>query len=103
MTVHWALDAEEHNHIVHDILSAHGVRTFVKSKSMLTEECPAAVREAGGVEVPGVGQRDRRRQRASAPLPAVLAQERVGRQREVPAAPESTFHGWYLKHRGGKG
>jgi L-lactate dehydrogenase complex protein LldF len=37
--VHWALDAEDHNHIVHDILAARGVRTLVKSKSMLTEEC----------------------------------------------------------------
>ena len=37
--VHWALDAEEHNRIVHGILAGRGVRTLVKSKSMLTEEC----------------------------------------------------------------
>lgn len=37
--VHWARDASEHNQIVHDILSAHGAKTLVKSKSMLTEEC----------------------------------------------------------------
>ena len=37
--VHWALDAEEHNRIVHQILAASNVRTLVKSKSMLTEEC----------------------------------------------------------------
>ena len=37
--VHWALDAADHNHIVHEILSAHGVKTLVKSKSMLTDEC----------------------------------------------------------------
>ncbi len=37
--VHWALDGEEHNRIVHDILSSHRVKTLVKSKSMLTEEC----------------------------------------------------------------
>jgi L-lactate dehydrogenase complex protein LldF len=37
--VHWARDAAEHNQIVHDILSARGTRTLVKSKSMLTEEC----------------------------------------------------------------
>ncbi|MGF1640931.1 MAG: lactate utilization protein B [Rhodospirillales bacterium] len=37
--VHWALDGEEHNRIVHDILAAHRVKTLVKSKSMLTEEC----------------------------------------------------------------
>lgn len=37
--VHWAKDAAEHNHIVHDILQRHHVRRLVKSKSMLTEEC----------------------------------------------------------------
>jgi L-lactate dehydrogenase complex protein LldF len=37
--VHWAKDAEEHNRIVHEILGSHGVKTLVKSKSMLTEEC----------------------------------------------------------------
>src|SRR5687768_2104083 len=37
--VHWAKDGEEHNKIVHRILSSHGVRSVVKSKSMLTEEC----------------------------------------------------------------
>jgi L-lactate dehydrogenase complex protein LldF len=37
--VHWALDAAEHNRIVHGILSDHGARSLIKSKSMLTEEC----------------------------------------------------------------
>ncbi len=37
--VHWAADAAEHNAIVHSILSKHGVKQMVKSKSMLTEEC----------------------------------------------------------------
>lgn len=37
--VHWAKDAVAHNRIVHEILSAHGVKRIVKSKSMLTEEC----------------------------------------------------------------
>jgi L-lactate dehydrogenase complex protein LldF len=37
--VHWARDAHEHNQIVSDILGAHGAKTLVKSKSMLTEEC----------------------------------------------------------------
>ena len=37
--VHWARDAAEHNQIVFDILSSHGARTLVKSKSMLTDEC----------------------------------------------------------------
>ncbi len=39
ITVHWAADAEEHNHIVHSILKQNGVKQMVKSKSMLTEEC----------------------------------------------------------------
>ncbi|GJM64758.1 lactate utilization protein B [Persicobacter diffluens] len=37
--VHWAADAEEHNTIVHGILSRHKATKVVKSKSMLTEEC----------------------------------------------------------------
>ncbi|HEY6910710.1 MAG TPA: lactate utilization protein B [Myxococcales bacterium] len=37
--VHWARDAEEHNRIVHGILSSRSVTRLVKSKSMLTEEC----------------------------------------------------------------
>jgi L-lactate dehydrogenase complex protein LldF len=37
--VHWARDAQEHNAIVHDILSGHRVRSLIKSKSMLQEEC----------------------------------------------------------------
>jgi L-lactate dehydrogenase complex protein LldF len=37
--VHWARDAEEHNHIVHDILQSHVAKSVIKSKSMLQEEC----------------------------------------------------------------
>src|SRR5271166_6208638 len=37
--VHWAHDAAEHNRIVHGILSDHGAKSLIKSKSMLTEEC----------------------------------------------------------------
>jgi L-lactate dehydrogenase complex protein LldF len=39
VTVHWALNADEHNRIVYDILQQHHVKKVVKSKSMLTEEC----------------------------------------------------------------
>lgn len=39
VVVHWAKDAEEHNQIVHEILTSHNVKKLVKSKSMLTEEC----------------------------------------------------------------
>lgn len=39
IVVHWAADGDEHNRIVHDILSRRGVNRMVKSKSMLTEEC----------------------------------------------------------------
>lgn len=37
--VHWAKDAEEYCQIIYDILKSHGVKKFVKSKSMLSEEC----------------------------------------------------------------
>jgi L-lactate dehydrogenase complex protein LldF len=51
-TVHWARDAEEHNHIVHGLLARHGVKRVVKSKSMLTEECGLnPYLEAQGIEV----------------------------------------------------
>ena len=39
ITIHWAADAQEHNEIVHGILSENQVNRMVKSKSMLTEEC----------------------------------------------------------------
>ncbi len=37
--VHWAVNAQEHNNIVLDILRSADVSKLVKSKSMLTEEC----------------------------------------------------------------
>jgi L-lactate dehydrogenase complex protein LldF len=37
--VHWAKNAAEHNHIVHGVLTDHGAKSLIKSKSMLTEEC----------------------------------------------------------------
>jgi L-lactate dehydrogenase complex protein LldF len=50
--VHWARDAEEHNAAVHDILSAHRVKSLIKSKSMLQEECGMTpYLEKRGVEV----------------------------------------------------
>jgi L-lactate dehydrogenase complex protein LldF len=50
--VHWAVDAAEHNAIVHRILADHGVKRLVKSKSMLTEECGLnEFLEARGIEV----------------------------------------------------
>jgi L-lactate dehydrogenase complex protein LldF len=50
--VHWARDADEHNRIVHQILSERGVTRLVKSKSMLTEECHLnPYLEARGIEV----------------------------------------------------
>src|SRR5260221_14424048 len=36
---HWAREAEEHNTVVYDILQAHGVKSLIKSKSMLQEKC----------------------------------------------------------------
>ena len=50
--VHWAKDADEYNAIVLDILSSHGVKKVVKSKSMLTEECHLNQHlEAQGIDV----------------------------------------------------
>jgi L-lactate dehydrogenase complex protein LldF len=50
--VHWARDAAEHNAIVHEILSSHGVTRVAKSKSMLTEECGLnPYLEVRGIEV----------------------------------------------------
>lgn len=37
--VHWAKDAEEYNEIIYGILKKHNVKKFIKSKSMLSEEC----------------------------------------------------------------
>lgn len=39
VVVHWAKDADEFNEIVYDILHSHQVTKFIKSKSMLAEEC----------------------------------------------------------------
>ena len=49
--VHWAKDADEYCSIVYDILKSHGVKHFVKSKSMLSEECELnPYLEARGIE-----------------------------------------------------
>ena len=37
--VHWAKDADEYCAIVYEILNEHNVHHFIKSKSMLAEEC----------------------------------------------------------------
>jgi L-lactate dehydrogenase complex protein LldF len=39
VAVHWAIDGEDHNRIILDIVRKNGVQKIVKSKSMLTEEC----------------------------------------------------------------
>ncbi len=50
--VHWARDAAEHNETVHGILRAHGVKSVIKSKSMLQEECGMTpFLEERGIEV----------------------------------------------------
>lgn len=50
--VHWAKDAEEYCGIVFDILDGHNVKHFIKSKSMLAEECGLnEYLEAKGIEV----------------------------------------------------
>ena len=39
ITVHFAVDAKEHNEIAYKLLKERNVKKLVKSKSMLTEEC----------------------------------------------------------------
>lgn len=52
ITVHWALNAKEHNDIVTGLLKEHNVKKLVKSKSMLTEECHLNPHlEKNGIEV----------------------------------------------------
>ncbi|MGE5047533.1 MAG: lactate utilization protein B [Deltaproteobacteria bacterium] len=84
--VHWARDAEEHNRIVHGILSSRSVTRLVKSKSMLTEECGLNhYLEERGVEVvdTDLGERIvqfRREPPSHIVMPAIhLRKEEVGR------------------------
>ena len=50
--VHWAKDAEEYRQTVVQILDEHHVKHFIKSKSMLSEECELnPYLEAHGIEV----------------------------------------------------
>ena len=50
--VHWAKDAEEYCSIVYEILHQHTVKRFIKSKSMLAEECGLnAYLEGKGIDV----------------------------------------------------
>lgn len=37
--VHWAIDADEHNRIVYEILKSHNVKSLTKGKSMTMDEC----------------------------------------------------------------
>lgn len=39
IVVHWAADADEMNRTVWELVSAHGGKNLIKSKSMLSEEC----------------------------------------------------------------
>ena len=39
IVVHWAADADEMNRTVWELVSAHGGKNLIKSKSMLAEEC----------------------------------------------------------------
>jgi L-lactate dehydrogenase complex protein LldF len=83
--VHFALDAEEHNRIVYDILRRNGVRRVAKSKSMLTEECHLnPFLEQRGIEVTDTDLGERIVQLRQEPpshivLPAIhLKKEEVG-------------------------
>lgn len=83
--VHWAENAQEHNHIVKDILDRHQLKEVVKSKSMLTEECGLnEYLEEAGIEVvdTDLGERIiqlKREKPSHIVLPAVhLRREEVG-------------------------
>lgn len=50
--VYWAKDAGEYCNIIYNILNQHGVKHFIKSKSMLAEECELnPFLEKKGIEV----------------------------------------------------
>ncbi len=83
--VHWAKDAEEHNQIVLKILKGNKVKSLVKSKSMLTEECHLnPFLEKNGIEVIDTDLGERIIQFRNEPpshivLPAIhLTKEEVG-------------------------
>jgi L-lactate dehydrogenase complex protein LldF len=83
--VHWAVDGDEHNRIVHGILARHRVQRLVKSKSMLTEECKLnSYLEGQGIEVADtdLGERIiqfRREPPSHIVLPAIhLKKEEIG-------------------------
>ena len=83
--VHWAKDAEEHNNHVLNILKEHRVKSLVKSKSMLTEECHLnPFLEKNGIEVIDTDLGERIIQFRNEPpshivLPAIhLTKEEVG-------------------------
>src|ERR1700719_3664006 len=66
--VHWARDADEHNAVVYDILDAHRVKSLIKSKSMLEEECGMTpFLEKRGIEVTESDLRERIQQLSNEP------------------------------------
>ncbi|AEV33012.1 (4Fe-4S) cluster-containing protein [Owenweeksia hongkongensis DSM 17368] len=75
--VHWAIDGEEHNRIVLDILKKNNAEHIVKSKSILTEECHLnPYLEKNGIEVIDTDLGERIMQLAKTPpshivLPAI--------------------------------
>jgi L-lactate dehydrogenase complex protein LldF len=80
--VHWAASADEHNAVVHRILSERGVRRVVKSKSMLTEECGLnEFLEARGIEVVDTDLGERIVQLAGEP-PSHIVFPAIHRKRE---------------------
>lgn len=103
IAVHWARDADEHNHIVHGILEGRGARRVVKSKSMLTEECGLnPYLEARGVEVVDTDLGERIVQLAQEPpshivMPAIhVKKEEIGRlfHRHLGTDPGATDPGY---------
>ena len=104
--VHWAKDAEEYCGIIYDLLKSHHVARFVKSKSMLSEECGLDPFLAGkGIDVVETDLGERILQLMHLPpshvvMPAIhIKREQVGRLfEEKMGAEKGNSDPTYLTH-----
>lgn len=104
--VHWAKDAEEYRNIIYDILSSHHVKRFIKSKSMLSEECeldPFLIERGIDTVESDLGERILQLMRLKPShivMPAIhIKREQVGRlfEKEMGAEPDN-YDPTYLTH-----
>jgi L-lactate dehydrogenase complex protein LldF len=88
--VHWAVDAAGANRIISELLTSRAVRSVIKSKSMLTEECGLNPElEARGIEVVDTDLGERIVQLAGEPPSHII----------VPAIHRSRYEVGELFHR----